>query len=183
VESVKSNLNNKKGKVRVGLFLLIALAAILLVALFIYIDQNRNLILFADKDDLVKMDKMVVTRVVDGDTIVVEGNVKVRLIGVDTPEVNGPNADVEYYGEEASAYTKKALTDKIVYLDKDVSETDKYGRLLRYLYLEDGTFYNLALIKDGYAYASTYPPDVKYAKVFKEAAKAAREEETGLWGE
>jgi micrococcal nuclease len=97
--------------------------------------------------------------------------------------VNGPSTDLEYYGEQASAYTKEALIDKTVYLNMDVSETDKYGRLLRYLYLEDGTFFNLELVKDGYAYASTYPPDVKYAGVFKEAASAARDQGTGLWGE
>jgi micrococcal nuclease len=63
----------------------------------------------------------------------------------------------------------------------DVSETDKYGRLLRYLYLDDGTFFNLKMVEDGYAYASTYPPDVKYAQVFKEAASAARDKSAGLW--
>jgi micrococcal nuclease len=171
----------KIGKLRVKVSLAMAIVIAILIYISGYPVADQGLILFADKEDLAGMEKTVVTRVVDGDTIVIEGDIKVRLIGVDTPEVNGPSTDLEYYGEQASAYTKAALTDKTVYLDMDVSETDKYGRLLRYLYLDDGTFFNLKMVEDGYAYASTYPPDVKYAQVFKEAASAARDKSAGLW--
>ena len=87
-----------------------------------------------------------VTRVVDGDTIVVEGNLKVRFIGVNTPETVDPRRPVQCFGHEASDFNKSLLEGKVVRLVKDISDTDKYGRLLRYVYMEDGTFVNLALV-------------------------------------
>ena len=68
-----------------------------------------------------------------------------------------------------------------VRLEKDISETDKYGRLLRYVYLEDGTFVNLKLVSAGYAYASAYPPDVAHSDEFIQAQQNAREDGAGLW--
>lgn len=132
--------------------------------------------------DLEKMHKTAVKSVIDGDTIVIDSDEHVRLIGVDTPEKAGPYTTLEYYGEEATLYTESMLDKKTVYLAKDVSETDRYGRLLRYVYLEDGTFFNLQLIEEGYANIATYPPDVKYADLFLEAGKIARETGKGLWG-
>ena len=139
----------------------------------------------------------VVTRVVDGDTIDVEyvegaklPAARVRMIGVDTPEVYG---DREPYGPEASSFTKKQLTGKQVWLEKDVSETDRYGRALRYVWLtqpppdptekqvREGMF-NAILVLQGYAQASTYPPDVKYADLFLKFQREARAANRGLWG-
>lgn len=123
-----------------------------------------------------------VTRVIDGDTFEIENGQKVRMIGIDTPESVHPDKEKNTeFGEMASAYTKQFLEGKKVRLEKDVSETDKYGRLLRYVYLEDGTFVNELLVKEGYAKVSTYPPDVKYADVFVEAERYARENNKGLW--
>jgi len=123
-----------------------------------------------------------VVRVVDGDTFEIEGGQKVRLVGVDTPESVHPDAAKNTeFGKTASNYTKSTLEGKTVYLEKDVSETDKYGRLLRFVYLEDGTFFNELLVKEGYAKVYTYPPDVKYADVFVAAEKYARENNKGLW--
>jgi len=123
-----------------------------------------------------------VTRVIDGDTFEIEGGQKVRMIGIDTPESVHPDAEKNTeFGEKASAYTKKLLEGKKVKLAKDVSETDKYGRLLRYVYLEDGTFVNELLVKEGYAKAATYPPDVMYSDVFAKAEQYARENNKGLW--
>lgn len=122
-----------------------------------------------------------VERVKDGDTIVLNDGQTVRLIGVDTPETVKPNAPIEPYGEEASAFTKQILTGKVIYLEKDVSETDQYGRLLRYVYLEDGTLLNEYLIKEGYGKMVTYPPDVKHVELFKEAQIYAMENNKGLW--
>lgn len=137
-----------------------------------------------------------VERVVDGDTIEVKidgEKFKVRLIGVDTPETKHPRKPVEPYGKEASEYTKKKLEGKKVYLEKDVSDTDRYNRLLRYVWLtkpdKDADItedmlkdnFNLTLVKEGYGKASTFPPDVKYADIIKEYQREAVKENRGLW--
>ena len=130
---------------------------------------------------LANMQAVVVDHVIDGDTFVLNSGEKVRMIGIDAPEVSGPFTSAEFYGEEASAYAKSALAGKTVYLDEDVSEIDNYGRLLRYVYLEDGTFFNLHLIKEGYAEAVLYPPDVKHTVLFDAEEKMARDSKRGLW--
>lgn len=126
-----------------------------------------------------------VTNVIDGDTfkIMYGGKeVSVRLIGVDTPESVHPDATKNTeFGKVAAEYTKNKLTGKKVRLVKDVSETDKYGRLLRYVYFEDGTFFNELLVKEGYAKVATYAPDVKFADVFVKAEQYARQNNKGLW--
>lgn len=122
-----------------------------------------------------------VTRAIDGDTIETEAGEKVRYIGVNSPESVDPRRSVQCFGQEASAYNRELVEGKNVRLVKDISETDKYGRLLRYVYLEDGTFVNLTLVQNGYARASTFPPDVKYSKTFVAAEREAREKMRGLW--
>ena len=122
-----------------------------------------------------------VSRVVDGDTIEIEGGEKVRYIGIDTPEVVDPRKPVQCFGKEASNKNKELVDGKRIRLEKDVSETDKYGRLLRYIFVGD-LFVNEVLVKEGYAFSSTYPPDVKYQSIFVEAEKEAREANRGLWG-
>jgi micrococcal nuclease len=119
--------------------------------------------------------------VVDGDTIEVEGGVRVRYIGIDTPETLHPSKPVECYGEEASARNNELVQGRVVQLEKDVSETDKYGRLLRYVYV-DGQMVNEVLVREGYAQVSTYPPDVKYADLLLAAQQEARDANRGLWG-
>ena len=124
-----------------------------------------------------------VTRVIDGDTIEVNlggATYKVRYIGIDTPETVHPSEPVECFGKEASDKNSELVEGKIVRLEKDVSETDKYGRLLRYVWV-GGIFVNDYLVRQGYAYAYTYPPDVKYAEQFAEAQIEARENNRGLW--
>lgn len=127
-------------------------------------------------------DLVQVTSVVDGDTIKTELGT-VRFIGVDTAEVVDPRKPVQCFGKEASAKTKELLEGKRVRLEKDVSETDKYDRLLRYVYLEDGTFINELLVREGYASASSYPPDVKYQDQFRAAEQTARANRWGLWSD
>ncbi len=122
-----------------------------------------------------------VSRVVDGDTIELEDGRKVRYIGINTPETVDPRRKVECFGKEASAFNANLVGGKIVRLEKDVSETDKYGRLLRFVYLEDGTFVNEMLVREGYAYASAYTPDITRKEFFAEAEKSARENKRGLW--
>jgi len=122
--------------------------------------------------------------VVDGDTIEVlmSGTTyKVRYIGVDTPETVDPRRPVGCYGREASERNRQLVEGKTVGLEKDVSETDKYERLLRYVWL-DGEMVNAVLVREGYAMASTYPPDVKYQDLFLSLQGEARDAGLGLWG-
>jgi len=127
-------------------------------------------------------DTYLVTRVIDGDTIEIQGGEKVRYIGVDTPETKHPRKPVQCFGRQAAEKNKQLVEGKMVRLEKDVSEADRYGRLLRYVYAGD-VFVNLAMVKQGYAYAATFPPDVKYQELFSQAQREAREGRRGLWGE
>lgn len=124
----------------------------------------------------------IVANVVDGDTIDVtncsdEG--RVRLILVDTPEVFG---GVQCYGREASEYTRTRLLGQSVRLEKDVSETDRFGRLLRYVWTEEGLF-NEQIVRDGLATLATFPPDIRYVDRIRAAQQEAYEGGRGLWGE
>jgi micrococcal nuclease len=124
----------------------------------------------------------LVTRVIDGDTIEIEGGDKVRYIGIDTPETKHPSKPVGCYGKEAEVKNRELVEGQKVRLEKDVSETDKYGRLLRYVYLDE-VMINEFLVKEGYAQASSYPPDIKHQDQFNDVERQAREEERGLWSE
>ncbi len=127
-----------------------------------------------------------VLRIVDGDTIAVEIDGKsesVRMIGIDTPEINDSRTGVQCFGKEASEETKSLLTGAKVRLEKDDSqgERDKYKRLLAYVFREDGVFITKKLVADGYAHEYTYDLPYKYQVQFKAAETAAREGEKGLW--
>jgi len=127
-----------------------------------------------------------VTHVVDGDTIDVSikgQEFTVRYIGVDTPKTKHPDKPVEYYGPEASAMNELLVASKAVVLVKDVSETDQYGRLLRYVFVDSlgGAFVNYELVRQGFAHAVTYPPDIACEEYFLEAETRAREASLGLW--
>lgn len=123
-----------------------------------------------------------VARGVDGDTIELEGGQKVRYIGIDTPETVDPRRPVGCFGKEASTKNKALVEGKNVRLVKDISETDKYGRLLRYVYVGD-IFVNEYLVREGYARVSSYPPDVRYRDLFREAEADARINKRGLWAD
>lgn len=120
-----------------------------------------------------------VVNVIDGDTIdvLLDGDeYRVRYVGVDTPERDEP------YYREATQANRDFVQGETVTLVVDVSETDQYGRLLRYVYLQDGTFVNAELIADGYARLVTYPPDVANADFFGDLQQEARQAGRGLWG-
>lgn len=126
-----------------------------------------------------------VTHVVDGDTLDVNMNGKterVRLIGVDTPETKKPDTPVQCFGPEASDYTHKTLTGKSVRLEADPQDDDRdrYGRLLRYVYLQDGTLFDESLIQQGYGFAYVLFPFSKKAE-FSKAQDQARAAHVGLW--
>ena len=124
---------------------------------------------------------VLVTRVIDGDTIVLQGGARVRYIGIDTPETSDPRKPVQCFGKEAAGKNRELVEGKIVRLEKDITETDKYGRLLRYIWVGD-VLVNESLVKEGYAYSSAYPPDVRYQDRFDKAQEFAQERNIGLWG-
>ncbi|MED4532907.1 thermonuclease family protein [Metabacillus fastidiosus] len=125
-----------------------------------------------------------VTRVVDGDTmkILVDGKEEtVRLLLVDTPETVHPNKEVQPFGPEASQFAKEMLNGKKVQIELDVSERDKYGRLLVYLHI-DGKMFNKLLLEKGLArVAYIYAPNTKYVDEFYEIQKRAQQNEQGIW--
>ena len=137
---------------------------------------------------------ILVTRAVDGDTLVLENKERVRLIGIDTPEMHesdklerdarrsGQDTEtIKQLGRRAYEFTKKLVEGKRVRLEFDAERFDKYNRLLAYVYLEDGTFVNAEIVRQGYASLLTIPPDVKYAELFQKLYKEAREKKRGLW--
>ena len=119
-----------------------------------------------------------VTRVVDGDTVELGGVGKLRLIGVDTPEVYG---GVECYGREASAFAKRQLDGRRVRYTVGREARDRYGRLLAYVWLADGRSFNALLVSRGYAEPLTIPPNDDYAQSFAALSRRARDRAVGLW--
>lgn len=148
--------------------------------------------------------KAKILRLVDGDTAIVsfefdDGSKylkeRVRFLGVDTPETVHPNKPVQYYGKEASDFTKKSLTDKIVWLQTDVGVRDRYNRMLAYVWLKEPSkkdlededairkyMFNARLLLDGYAQLMTIQPNSKYSNLFVHFQREAREAKRGLWG-
>jgi micrococcal nuclease len=137
-----------------------------------------------------------VSKVVDGDTLRLSNSERVRLIGIDTPEMHesekllrdsrksGRDAKtIQALGRRSYAFTKSLVEGKTVRLEFDVEKRDKYNRLLAYAYLPDGTFVNAEIVKQGYASLMTYPPNVKYADVLQILYQQAREQRLGLWKE
>jgi micrococcal nuclease len=129
-----------------------------------------------------------VVRIIDGDTIVVAfggREYKVRYIGMDTPETKDPNTAVQWMGPQATVANAALLEGRTVYLEKDVSEVDRFDRLLRYVWTTDGTAWtlvNLELVRLGVAAATSYPPDVRFDAIYLEAEGIARQSGLGLWG-
>lgn len=129
-----------------------------------------------------------VTRIVDGDTIRVEIDgveFLVRYIGMDTPEPDAQEPAIKELADAATAANAALVEGREVILERDVSETDRFDRLLRDVWIEDAAglmiLVNLELIRQGFAQVSTYPPDVKYVDLLTEAQEAARTAETGMW--
>lgn len=136
---------------------------------------------------------LAVTRAVDGDTLQLSNGEKVRLIGIDTPESSnnskirrdakrtGRDAkEIIRMGKDSAAFTRDLVQGKNVMLEFDVRQRDKYGRLLAYVFLEDGTFVNAEIIKAGYAQTMTIPPNVKYQELLSKLQKEARGQKKGL---
>jgi endonuclease YncB( thermonuclease family) len=135
--------------------------------------------------DLAPETQITVTRVIDGDTIEVDigGTIyRVRYIGMDTPELDDERPEFCALAQEATRLNRQLVEGETVRLERDISETDKYGRLLRYVYVDD-TFVNAELVRQGLAWAEAYEPDTKYQDILEEAEAEARQDKIGLWQE
>ena len=131
------------------------------------------------------VERGLVTKVIDGDTVVIDQQHKVRIIGINTPEI-GKNSEV--FGQEAKDFAVKVFYRQEVYLEKEVSETDRYGRLLRHIWLKnpkvgvpEEDLYGAMVLKEGFGQVATFPPDVKYEKLYRSLSRKSRTEEKGLW--
>lgn len=131
--------------------------------------ENKTL-----NSDLVK-----IIRVIDGDTIVSENGQKIRLVGIDTPELNQEGAG-KCLADIATSKMKELVEGKTVKIEKDISDIDKYGRLLRYVWV-DNQFVNQIMIQGGYAKVYTVNPDIKYRDIFLDYQSFAKEQQLGQW--
>jgi micrococcal nuclease len=176
--------------------LILSISFIIIYACYFWIkNQEGNLKFPIGFKRIYDYNNIKVIRVIDGDTIKIEDGSLVRLIGIDTPEYYESNklfrdarrlkqdiATIKKMGAMSYAFTKQMLQDKYVRLEFDIEKYDKYGRLLAYVFLPDGTFVNGKIIEKGYACVYTIPPNVKYAALLNRLQQEAREKNAGLWG-
>ena len=125
-------------------------------------------------------EKVLVARVIDGDTIELADGRKVRYIGIDTPETVHPNKGQGCYGPEAVARNQQLVEGKVVELQSGIEDSDQYGRFLRYVYI-GGVFVNAQLVAEGYAYASSYGPASRFQQVFAQLQQYGKLKGRGLW--
>ena len=125
-------------------------------------------------------EEVLISRVIDGDTVELASGETVRYLGIDTPETVHPSKPVECYGPEASERNNELVEGKIVTLMRDGPDTDQYDRLLRYVFV-DGTFVNGDLVWGGYAYARSYGDTPLFYQTLVQLERSAREGERGLW--
>ena len=142
--------------------------------------------ILSESNEVNNESKFQVYKVIDGDTFYCvdaqNTEYKVRLIGVDTPEIrNYGKKQKGYYGKEAKDFLTDLLLNKTVFLEFDLDKYDQYNRVLAYVYLEDNTFVNAELVKNGFARIMTIQPNSKYADTFYKLQQEARENKTGLW--
>ncbi|MDT3959686.1 thermonuclease NucI [Staphylococcus kloosii] len=168
--------------------ILICCVVVIGVLFFQFINHSGP---FANNDNntlekgLDKTSRVHVERVVDGDTFVAKdkdnNELKVRLIGMDTPETVKPNTPVQPYGKAASNFTKEHLTNKDVYLEYDKEPKDRYGRTLAYVWLDKKTMFNEVLVQKGLAREKYFAPNGKYRDVFKKAQADAQSKHLNIW--
>lgn len=170
---------------RIKIILTIAsLFLIFFATWLIYTDKDNKILI--SKNDVFSVinekESTKVKRVIDGDTIELENGEKVRYIGINAPEIGGEVDTEECFAQESLNKNKELVEGKTIFLEKDLSDKDKYGRLLRYVYLEDETFVNFVLVEKGYAQSVSYPPDLKYQSILNNAEEKAEKNKFGLWG-
>ena len=130
---------------------------------------------------LVAGEAAVVKYVIDGDTIILKNGEKVRYIGIDAPEIDHENKHAEPLGYAARSFNRKRLGSKRIRLEFDHEKQDRYNRLLAYIYLSDGTFMNLELLRSGLATYLHKPPNLKHKDRFLQAQRKAMSESKGIW--
>jgi len=151
-----------------SIYLLLVLAFIAgFLACHIYITLQKTEV-FEPKQNV------VVTQIIDGDTLVVEGGSRIRLLGINTPEKG------QAFYSEAKSFLSNLTLQKTISLEKDVENKDQYDRYLRYIWLND-TLVNLELVKAGLAYALIYEPNIKYQKEIVDAEQEAKTNKLRLW--
>jgi len=121
--------------------------------------------------------------VYDGDTIILENGQRVRLLGINTPEIESRHRAAESGGKAAKEWLYNRIKDQKVYLEHDLEKKDKYDRLLAHVFLADGTHLNRELIKKGLAFMSIVPPNLRYVDVFSHAQKEAETKKLGIWND
>ena len=167
------------------------LGVLALLFLLVLLTGNDDIQIVFDEDEDVKGDSSIsqirsvgnVVDIVDGDTLKVQIENEiytVRLIGIDTPETQHPSVEKQCYGDEATAYLTSLVKGKEVVLYKDTSNTDRYGRLLRYIW-EDDLFVNGQIVKNGYGFAKGYPPDIQHQELLNSYETLAKDNNLGLW--
>lgn len=159
--------------------------AIILAVIQIFFGKNNSLPKISiTPTNIPTPQTVLVTRVIDGDTIEIDGKIKVRYIGVNTPEIyhdtTGKKTGEQCFANESYLENKKLVEGKTITLVRDVSDKDKYGRLLRYVYV-DNLFINDYLIMNGYAKVMTIKPDIKYFQQFKYNQAEAKIKNLGIW--
>jgi len=169
-----------------------------IIFLFIWAILLINLCLYADESSQIQYTytEVRVKRVIDGDTLQLENGKRVRLIGIDTPEMHESDKlyrdsqrtgedirTIQELGRRAYEFTRKLVETKRVNLECDVETYDRYARLLAYAYLPDGTFVNAKIVEEGYASLMTISPNVKYADLFLRLYRQARANKRGLWSD
>ena len=162
----------------------------LFIGVFVFFLLNNN---FSPRPNVLNSNQdgvgeFKIAKYIDGDTIEVNINNKptlVRFLGINTPEKENPYRHQQCFGPEASQETRKLLAGGVVYLlpDPGAPNRGRYGRLLRYIFLPDGTFVNAFLVKNGYAFSYIYKNQkLQFNGFFKELESEAKEEKLGLWG-
>ncbi len=185
------NCNLMKGSRLIILFIILVF-----LCLFYGCSQDRSDNSRAGSLSDGNLNYILVKRVVDGDTLVLSDGRRVRLIGIDTPELHVSDKlyrqaqrskkDIQTIismGKRAYKFTRRLVEGQEVRLEFDVEKYDRYNRLLCYVYLKDGTFVNAKIVQEGYASLLTIPPNVKYADLFRALYQEARRDKRGLWRE
>lgn len=172
-------------KIRLN-FILIFFPVLIILLVFYFTRKNYSAalppsVVISPTADIKLFEKARVKHVIDGDTVILSDNSKVRYIGIDSPEMD-KNGKMECFGENAKNFNRQLVENQFVSLEKDISDKDKYGRLLRFVYL-DGIMVNEILVSQGFARADLVPPDAKYATLLKEAENEARQDYRGMWSE
>ncbi len=129
---------------------------------------------------LAQAETVFVKRVIDGDTIRLDGGVRVRLIGVDTPELTDKRPEVKALAQAAASFVRQSVEGKPVKLEYDRERRDRWGRTLAYVYLEDGTFLNAEIVRQGYGLVCTRHR-FRYLGEFRELEREAQQDGRGLW--